>query len=80
MPFLCKRVAIHLSKLPCNSGISIDRLESDSAIQQAIEALAALSVDSLDQIAWALSEQTERLSKVNAEPEPSLVLLNYFTS
>lgn len=50
-------------KLPCNSGVSLDRLEADTATQQAIETLAELSHDSLDVIAWALSELLERLAK-----------------
>ncbi|KAG5638079.1 hypothetical protein H0H81_001929 [Sphagnurus paluster] len=55
------------NKLPSNSGVSLDRLESDGAIQQAIEALVELSHDSLDIITWALSELLERLAK---EPLP----------
>ncbi|GLB34218.1 putative GTPase-activator protein for Ras-like GTPases [Lyophyllum shimeji] len=51
------------NKLPSNSGVSLDRLEADTAIQQAIEALVELSHDSLDIIAWALSELLDRLSK-----------------
>lgn len=51
-------------QLPCNSGISLDRLEANTATQQAIEALVELSHDSLDIIAWALSELLERLAKV----------------
>ncbi|RDB19915.1 Neurofibromin [Hypsizygus marmoreus] len=51
------------NKLPCNSGLSLDRLEGDTAIQQTIEALVELSNDSLDIIAWALSELLDRLAK-----------------
>ncbi|TFK43927.1 hypothetical protein BDQ12DRAFT_702865 [Crucibulum laeve] len=51
------------NKLPCNSGTSLDRLEGDSATQQAIMALVELSHDSLDMIAWALSELLDRLAK-----------------
>ncbi|KAF8076811.1 hypothetical protein FPV67DRAFT_1605221 [Lyophyllum atratum] len=50
-------------RLPSNSGVSLDYLEADTAIQQAIEALVELSHDSLDIIAWALSELLERLAK-----------------
>ncbi|TFK62722.1 hypothetical protein BDN72DRAFT_964371 [Pluteus cervinus] len=50
-------------KLPCNSGLSLDRLEADSATQQAIESLVDLANDSLDIIAWALSELLDRLAK-----------------
>ncbi|KAF6748926.1 hypothetical protein DFP72DRAFT_914993 [Ephemerocybe angulata] len=51
------------SKLPCNSGQSLDKLESDPLTQQAIETLVELSHDSLDIIAWALSELADRLAK-----------------
>ncbi|KAF8967414.1 hypothetical protein BDZ97DRAFT_1916707 [Flammula alnicola] len=50
-------------KLPCNSGLSLDRVESDQPTQQAIETLVELSRDSLDMIAWALSELLDRLAK-----------------
>ncbi|KAJ3504772.1 hypothetical protein NLJ89_g7765 [Agrocybe chaxingu] len=50
-------------KLPCNSGLSLDRVESDQPTQQAIETLVELSKDSLDMIAWALSELLDRLAK-----------------
>ncbi|PPR04649.1 hypothetical protein CVT24_011867 [Panaeolus cyanescens] len=51
------------NKLPCNSGLSLDRVESDQPTQQAIETLVELSRDSLDMIAWALSELLDRLAK-----------------
>jgi neurofibromin 1 len=54
-----------LFQLPCHSGVSLDRLEGDTATQQAIETLVDLSHDSLDIIAWALSELLERLAKVS---------------
>lgn len=57
-------------QLPCNSGVSLDHLEADSAIQQAIQALVELSHDSLDIIAWALSELLERLAKVSSITRP----------
>ncbi|KDR84288.1 hypothetical protein GALMADRAFT_87191 [Galerina marginata CBS 339.88] len=50
-------------KLPCNSGVSLDRVESDRPTQQAIETLVELSKDSLDMIAWALCELLDRLAK-----------------
>ncbi|KAF8806096.1 hypothetical protein BYT27DRAFT_7141632 [Phlegmacium glaucopus] len=50
-------------KLPCNSGLSLDRVESDTPTQRAIETLVELSIDSLDMIAWALSELLDRLAK-----------------
>jgi hypothetical protein len=52
-------------QLPCNSGLSLDVLESDKATHHAVEALVELAHhDSLDLIAWALSELLERLAKV----------------
>jgi hypothetical protein len=51
-------------QLPCHSGLSLDVLEGDSAINQAVESLVDLAHDSLDIIAWALSELLERLAKV----------------
>jgi hypothetical protein len=43
----------------------LDILESDKATQNAVEALIELAHhDSLDLIAWALSELLERLAKV----------------
>lgn len=51
-------------QLPCNSGQSLDKLESDPLTQQAIETLVELSHNSLDIIAWALSELADRLAKV----------------
>jgi hypothetical protein len=44
--------------------LSLDRVESDQPTQQAIETLVELSRDSLDMIAWALSELLDRLAKV----------------
>lgn len=55
-------------QLPCNSGIPLDRVESDISTRQAIEMLVELSVDSLDMIAWALSELLDRLAKVSHCP------------
>ena len=56
---------MELSQLPCNSGVLLDRLEADTTIQQSIEALVELSNDSLDIIAWALTELLDRLVKVS---------------
>ena len=46
----------------------MDRVESDISTRQAIEMLVELSVDSLDMIAWALSELLDRLAKVSRCP------------
>ncbi|KDQ64130.1 hypothetical protein JAAARDRAFT_118551 [Jaapia argillacea MUCL 33604] len=51
------------NKLPCNSGLSLETIEADRAVQQAVESLVELSRDSLDIIAWALSELLEKLAK-----------------
>ncbi|KAF9480190.1 hypothetical protein BDN70DRAFT_931958 [Pholiota conissans] len=50
-------------KLPCNSGLSLERVETEKATLQAVETLVELSRDSLDMIAWALSELLDRLAK-----------------
>lgn len=44
--------------------MKLDELEADTATQQAVEALVTLSHDSMDIIAWALSELLERLAIV----------------
>ncbi|KAG6919754.1 hypothetical protein DXG01_001588 [Tephrocybe rancida] len=51
------------NKLPSNSGVPLDRLEADTAVQQVIETLVELSHDSLDIIALALCELLERVTK-----------------
>ncbi|KAL0949203.1 hypothetical protein HGRIS_009281 [Hohenbuehelia grisea] len=64
------------NKLPCYSGVQLDQLEADNAIEQAVEALVDLANDSLDMIAYALSELLDRLAKVRkdhtAVPETSV--------
>jgi len=52
------------TKLPINSGLSLDVVESDPATQGAVCALMEIAHDSLDIISWSLSEQLERLAKV----------------
>ncbi|KAF8872759.1 hypothetical protein BD779DRAFT_1679537 [Infundibulicybe gibba] len=49
-------------KLPCNSGLSLDRLEGNSATQETIDALVELSHESLDIIAWSLTELLGQLA------------------
>ncbi|KAG2042146.1 hypothetical protein BDR03DRAFT_978842 [Suillus americanus] len=51
------------NKLPINSGLSLDIVESDPATQRAVCALVEIAHDSLDIIAWSLSELLERLAK-----------------
>ncbi|KAH7916805.1 hypothetical protein BJ138DRAFT_1121610 [Hygrophoropsis aurantiaca] len=51
------------NKLPAISGLSLDSVEADSATQSAVEAIVELAHDSLDIIAWSLSELLERLAK-----------------
>lgn len=55
----------HVVQLPCNAGTTLADLEDDQAIQQAIGSLIELSKDSLDIIAWALTELLDRLTKVS---------------
>ncbi|KAF8207849.1 hypothetical protein K438DRAFT_2013261 [Mycena galopus ATCC 62051] len=64
------------SKLPYVSGMTLDELEADTAAQQAVEALVTLAADSMDIIAWALSELLERL----ANPEKDKQQPNYSNS
>ncbi|KAI9574812.1 hypothetical protein HD554DRAFT_2201766 [Boletus coccyginus] len=51
------------NKLPVNSGLALDVVEGDPATQGAVDALVELANDSLDIIAWSLSELLERLAK-----------------
>jgi len=52
------------SQLPCHSGFSLARVETDLSMRQTIETLVSLSRDSLDMIVWALTELLDRLAKV----------------
>ncbi|KIJ20411.1 hypothetical protein PAXINDRAFT_166473 [Paxillus involutus ATCC 200175] len=51
------------NKLPMHSGQALDLVEADPVTQSAVKALVDLSEDSLDIIAWSLSELLERLAK-----------------
>ncbi|KAG0709913.1 hypothetical protein DFH29DRAFT_1012634 [Suillus ampliporus] len=51
------------NKLPINSGLSLDVVESDPATQRAVCALVEIAHESLDIISWSLSELLERLAK-----------------
>ncbi|EIW76207.1 hypothetical protein CONPUDRAFT_64047 [Coniophora puteana RWD-64-598 SS2] len=51
------------NKLPCNSGTSLDIVESDAATQSAVEALVDLASDSLDVISFSLGEILDKLAK-----------------
>ncbi|KAI0080777.1 hypothetical protein K474DRAFT_1717515 [Panus rudis PR-1116 ss-1] len=53
------------NKLPCNAGTSLTELEDDPIIHGTIEALVELAVDSLDIIAWALTELLDKLARQN---------------
>ncbi|KAJ7620066.1 hypothetical protein FB45DRAFT_146957 [Roridomyces roridus] len=65
------------SKLPYNSGLRLDEIEADTATQQAVEALVTLSNDSMDVIAWALSELLERLAIPEKDkPQPAATVLS----
>jgi hypothetical protein len=61
------------NKLPCNSGISLDRLEADSVMQQVINALVELATDCLGLIAWSLCEMLDRIIGM-CDPEASNTL------
>lgn len=71
------------AKLPYNSGLTLDDLEGDTATQQAVEALVTLSHDSMDIIAWALSELLERLAipdKDKPQPLPAILSVEVLQS
>ncbi|KAJ3936091.1 MAG: hypothetical protein NXY57DRAFT_886591 [Lentinula lateritia] len=51
------------NKLPCNSGEPLNRLESDIATQQAVDALVDLAHEALDMIGFALGELLEKLTQ-----------------
>ncbi|CAK5277391.1 unnamed protein product [Mycena citricolor] len=55
------------SKLPHNSGMGLDELETDSVAQQAVEALVALARDGLDFVAWELSNVLASLADPHQE-------------
>ena len=59
-------VKLTFCKLPCNSGLPLDRVEGDKPTQQAIEALIELSQDSIDVIAWHLADILHMLTKVRS--------------
>ncbi|KAJ7055100.1 hypothetical protein C8F01DRAFT_470816 [Mycena amicta] len=70
-------------KLPYNSGMGLIDLEADTATQQAVEALITLSHDSMDIIAWALSELLERLAipdKDKPQPHPAILSMEVIQS
>jgi len=56
----------NIFKLPCNSGLPLDRVETDKPTQQAIAALIELSQDSIDVIAWHLADILHMLTKVRS--------------
>lgn len=53
-----------LHQLPCNSGVPLDRLESDNATEQAVDALVNLAHEALDMIGFAVGELLEKLTQV----------------
>ncbi|PFH50162.1 hypothetical protein AMATHDRAFT_80979 [Amanita thiersii Skay4041] len=65
------------NKLPCNSGVPLDRLEGDDAIQQSIETLVELSHETLDVIAWTLADLLHSLTKkqVDNTGQPTIEVL-----
>ncbi|CAE6451306.1 unnamed protein product [Rhizoctonia solani] len=54
-------------KLPCNSGLNLHAVESDPALQQAVELLIQLSRTQLHTVAYALSQLLDKLTK-NTNP------------
>lgn len=52
------------AQLPCYSGITLPDLENDDAVQQSVESLVEISRDSLDIVAWALTELVDKLHRV----------------
>ncbi|KAG9091505.1 Ras GTPase activating protein ira2, partial [Ceratobasidium sp. UAMH 11750] len=54
-------------KLPCNSGLNLHAVESDSALQQAVELLIQLSRTQLHTVVYALSQLLDKITK-NAQP------------
>ncbi|KAI5118442.1 hypothetical protein M0805_000576 [Coniferiporia weirii] len=63
------------AKLPCYSGLSLTDLEADSAMQNIIETLVELAKQALDIIVWKLSEELERLAKLDATGQSALDIL-----
>ncbi|KAK7053933.1 hypothetical protein R3P38DRAFT_3343387 [Favolaschia claudopus] len=55
-----------MGKLPHASGATLDDLEADSAAQQSVAALVGLASDSLDTIAFSLSQSLDALIKGKA--------------
>ena len=64
-------------QLPCNSGHTLDTVEADEIVQQAIDALTDLPSDALAVIVWTLGNLLDSLSKaclvICHEIGPSLV-------
>ncbi|KAI0686496.1 hypothetical protein BC835DRAFT_1523052 [Cytidiella melzeri] len=60
-------------KLPCYSLTSLAELENNDAIQQTVEALVDISRDSLDIVAWALTERLDKLR--NDQTAPPITVL-----
>ncbi|KAJ1309139.1 hypothetical protein OPQ81_004812 [Rhizoctonia solani] len=50
-------------KLPCNSGLNLHAVESDPALQQAVELLIQLSRTQLHTVAYALSQLLDKITK-----------------
>ncbi|KAG8698777.1 Ras GTPase activating protein ira2, partial [Ceratobasidium sp. 394] len=50
-------------KLPCNSGLNLHAVESDSALQQAVELLIQLSRTQLHTVVYALSQLLDKITK-----------------
>ena len=53
------------NKVPCNSGLPLDRVEADKPTQQAVETLIELSQGSIDVVAWTLADMLHTMAKVS---------------
>lgn len=61
---MAKMLTSGFLQLPCNSGLNLHAVESDPALQQAVELLIQLSRTQLHTIAYALSQLLDKLTKV----------------
>ncbi|KAG8959528.1 Ras GTPase activating protein ira2 [Tulasnella sp. 419] len=55
------------TKLPCHSGITLQALEGDAAIQQTVETLVQVARGRLELVVHSLSELLERISKTSVK-------------
>ncbi|QRV73161.1 GTPase-activating protein [Ceratobasidium sp. AG-Ba] len=58
---------LKVKQLPCNSGLNLHAVESDAALQQAVELLIQLSRTQLHTVVYALSQVLDKITK-QAQP------------